>query len=365
MTEKPAISGSTRLRSASFHHSSWSSCTFSGMLGSDVLGLGEVLRQVEQLPTHVAIGVEVSVGPERRQRLRREVPREPVGRRRRPPAVLVHAPAREHLEVLRRVALGRRRRRPACTGSSCRPSAPARCRRPSFGSGIPAASRIVGPTSITCVNCERITWSGSSRDGHEITMGSRVPPRWLAVCFPHWNGVLQAWAHAAAMCGAVWSPPRASRPPYCSISSVCCAAIEDQPVEERQLVERAGVRALEAGAVVAPDEDDQRVVEVAHLLDLIEQPADVPVGVLLVAGVDLHLSRVQLLRRIVERIPRREGIGPLGQLGVLRHDSELLLPLERPLRAARPSRRRTCPGTCRPTPSGRGAGRARSRWSRT
>ena len=107
--------------------------------------------------------------------------------------------------------------------------------------------------------------------------------------------------------------------------------IEDQPVEERQLVERAGDRALEARAVVAPDEDDQGVVEVAHLLDLVQQPADVPVGVLLVAGVDLHLPRVQLLRRVVERVPRRERVGPRGQLGVLRDDPELLLPLERPL----------------------------------
>ena len=31
MTENPAINGSTRLRSASFHHSSWSSRTLSGL----------------------------------------------------------------------------------------------------------------------------------------------------------------------------------------------------------------------------------------------------------------------------------------------------------------------------------------------
>ena len=30
-----------------------------------------------------------------------------------------------------------------------------------------------------------------------ITIGLRVPPRWLATCLPHWNGVLPAHAHAA------------------------------------------------------------------------------------------------------------------------------------------------------------------------
>ena len=47
--------------------------------------------------------------------------------------------------------------------------------------------------------------------------------------------------------------------------------VEHQPVEERQLVERARRRALEAGPVVAPDVDDERVVEVAHRLDRVEQ----------------------------------------------------------------------------------------------
>ena len=57
--------------------------------------------------------------------------------------------------------------------------------------------------------------------------------------------------------------------------------IEHDAVEERHLVERAGDRALHARAVVAPDVEDERVVEVAHLLDGVEQPPDVPVGVLL------------------------------------------------------------------------------------
>ncbi len=104
--------------------------------------------------------------------------------------------------------------------------------------------------------------------------------------------------------------------------------VDVDAVEERHLVERARRRPLEAGAVVAPDVEDQRVVEVAHLLDLVEQAADVPVGVVHEPGVDLHLPRVELLRGVVERVPRVEEIGPLGEHRVLRDDPELLLPLE-------------------------------------
>ena len=70
------------------------------------------------------------------------------------------------------------------------------------------------------------------RSGQATTIGSRVPPRWLATCLPHWNGVLQACAQAAAKCGAVWIPPRASMPPYCSISSVCWSASSTSPLRK-------------------------------------------------------------------------------------------------------------------------------------
>ena len=104
---------------------------------------------------------------------------------------------------------------------------------------------------------------------------------------------------------------------------------ERDPVLHRQLVERAGERALQAGAVVAEDVDDERVVELAHLLDRVEQPADVPVGVLLEAGVDLHLPRVQLLLAVGERVPGRERVRSRRQHGVGGDHAELLLPLER------------------------------------
>ena len=90
------------------------------------------------------------------------------------------------------------------------------CAMPStcVGSGMPAASSTVGPTSMTWVNCERIAESAAIRRGQATTIGSRVPPRWLADCLPHWNGALHAWAQAAAMWGAVCTPPQPSMPPY-------------------------------------------------------------------------------------------------------------------------------------------------------
>ena len=134
-------------------------------------------------------------------------------------------------------------------------------------------------------------------------------------------------------------------------------------VQERHLVERARRRPLQAGAVVAPDVEDQRVVEVAHLLDLVEQPADVPVGVVHEARVDLHLPRVELLRRVVERVPGVEEIGPLGQHRVLRDHAELLLPLEDLLAERVPALVELALVLVGPVRRRRGAARGRSRSS--
>jgi hypothetical protein len=49
--------------------------------------------------------------------------------------------------------------------------------------------------------------------------------------------------------------------------------IEHETVQKRHLVERPGNRPLQAGAIIAPDIKDQRVVQVAHLLDGIQQSA--------------------------------------------------------------------------------------------
>ena len=44
------------------------------------------------------------------------------------------------------------------------------------GSGSPAASRIVGATSMTWCHCERISFFACKPFGQETTMPLRVPP---------------------------------------------------------------------------------------------------------------------------------------------------------------------------------------------
>lgn len=70
--------------------------------------------------------------------------------------------------------------------------------------------------------------------------------------------------------------------------------IEDDAVQKCHLVERPGDGALHAGAVVAPDVEDQGVVQLAQVFDRIEQPSHVPVGILGEAGEHLHLAGVEL-----------------------------------------------------------------------
>src|SRR5271166_5153655 len=104
------------------------------------------------------------------------------------------------------------------------------------GSGKPMASNTVGAMSMQWVNWSRAAVSGRIRLGQATTIGSRAPPRWLAICLPHWNGALLACAHPLAKCGAANSSPK------------------------RHLIERTGDGAFHAGAVVTPDVEDQRVV---------------------------------------------------------------------------------------------------------
>ena len=100
-------------------------------------------------------------------------------------------------------------------------------------------------------------------------------------------------------------------------------------VLHRHLVERSRDRAFHAGAVVAPDPDDHRVVELTQLLDRIDHATDVVIGVLRESRVHLHLARVERLQRVGDVIPRGEGVGAWCQLRVGRHDAQRLLTRER------------------------------------
>ena len=97
----------------------------------------------------------------------------------------------------------------------------------------------------------------------------------------------------------------------------------------RELVERTGDRSLHAGPVVAPDPQNERVVELPELLDGVDDASDVVVGVLREPGIDLHLAGVEGPQILGDPVPGREGRVARGQLGVRRDHPELLLTGER------------------------------------
>ena len=66
------------------------------------------------------------------------------------------------------------------------------------------------------------------------------------------------------------------------------------------------MRPFGARAVVADDVDDERVVELPHVLHGLDHAADLIVGVRRVAGEDLGLARVEPLLDRRERVPLGE-----------------------------------------------------------
>ena len=66
-------------------------------------------------------------------------------------------------------------------------------------------------------------------------------------------------------------------------------------IEIGKLVEHAQHAALGAGAVVADDVEDQRVIELAYLANGIEQPADLVVAIFSKGGINFHLAGKELL----------------------------------------------------------------------
>ena len=133
------------------------------------------------------------------------------------------------------------------------------------------------------------------------------------------------------------------------------------PVQADHLVERAIEGALGGGAVVADDHVDQGVVHDPELLDRVEQPPHVVVDVRHEASVDLHLALEDRLEILGHVVPGRDLLMPLGEVGVLRDDAQLLLPGEGALALFVPAVGEAGPCTSRSTPWARGAGRASRR----
>ena len=67
------------------------------------------------------------------------------------------------------------------------------------GAGMPAASRMVGTTSMTWQNCSRSAPASLMRAGQETAMHWRMPPSFEAFCLNQENGVSKAQDQPADM----------------------------------------------------------------------------------------------------------------------------------------------------------------------
>ena len=187
------------------------------------------------------------------------------------------------------------------------------------GAGTPVASRMVGTTSMMWWNWRRMPPTSLMWPGHDIATPWAVPPKCDATCLVHLNGVSIAQAQGAAIVRE-----RPVRPPE-FVPEELVLDRHVNAVEEGEFVRRAVEHSFGARAVVAADVDDQRVVELTHVLDGLDDPADLMVGVGEVRAVDVGLLDEELLLFEAERIPFRQLLRPGGQLGVRRHDAEPLL----------------------------------------
>ena len=122
---------------------------------------------------------------------------------------------------------------------------------------MPIASRIVGAMLITLWNWLRMPPRSVMRLGHVTTMPVRVPPRFEATCFVHRQGVSIANAQGTAKWLLIRSVLQTGDQRQHLVDG------EGEAVEIGHFVRRAVEGALGAHAIVAADEDDQRVVELA------------------------------------------------------------------------------------------------------
>jgi hypothetical protein len=107
-------------------------------------------------------------------------------------------------------------------------------------------------------------------------------------------------------------------------------------IEELQLVGGPRRAALGAGPVVG-HQHDHGVVELAGLLQEVQQPPDLTVGVRQEAGVHLHHPRREPARLRGQGLPLRDVRVVPGQLRARGHDAQFLLPGEHPLAVGVPA----------------------------
>ena len=157
--------------------------------------------------------------------------------------------------------------------------------------------------SMVCRNWVRTPPASVILAGQETIIGLRVPPKWLATCLVHWNGVFIACAQAEGKWLKCFGPPSSS------IDLDVVLPGLGEAVEEQVLVERALEPALGARAVVAGDVDEDGVLGVGQRLHRLDHPAHLVVDVGAVAGEDLHHPGIEPLLVGVERVPGGQALG--------------------------------------------------------
>ena len=107
---------------------------------------------------------------------------------------------------------------------------------------------------------------------------------------------------------------------------ICC---ERNAVERGHFVERARLGAFHARTVITEDVNDQCVVSETHVPNRFDHAADSVVRVLLVAGIDFHLVRIQFLHIGRGAVPHGERWITRCEFRVWGNHTELFLTRER------------------------------------
>ena len=182
------------------------------------------------------------------------------------------------------------------------------------GGSTPSRSRIVGTRSTAWWYCSRI-WPGGglvARPADDARVGRAAVE---LVALPHLERRVEG--HRPTVRVVVVG----RRPAQLVEHREARLEVVGDAVEQPVLVD-GSVRAALAARAVVRHQDDERVLALAGLLEVVEQPADLVIGVRQEAGVDLRHSGEQPLLVVRERVPglrvleRRErlAIGPLPRL---------------------------------------------------
>src|SRR5258707_14254490 len=112
-------------------------------------------------------------------------------------------------------------------------------------------------------------------------------------------------------------------------------------VEEGHLIEQTLLAALSARSIVALNIDYERVVQLTQVLNSVEDPAHLIVGIGERRGINLHHVRVDLLVVGIERVPRRGRQASAPLAWYLRVGAPAFSAFQRGFRASCPSPYRT------------------------